>query len=132
METPFESTAAKSTVSPVESPSADHYGIPTDIRQRLPSLTKMQQFRRYPYTRIDEPKERIIENFFDIRDEDDADDLQCRLAIAQIVKDTDLPREPIPQYVKDAITEVLRKPYHWRSGKSKNLIHLLQSLDLTE
>ena len=65
---------------------------------------------------MDEPEERIIEKLFDIPDKDDAGDLQCRLAIAQIVKDTDLPREPIPQYVKNAITEGLRESYYWRSG----------------
>lgn len=129
METPASSKSTETTA--VESASTDAYGIPTEIQRRLPSLAKMQPFWKFSFTRMNDPEERIIENFMRMN-EDDTGDLQCRLAIAQILKDIDFPHEPIPQYAKNVITGVLRDPYYWRNGKRKDLIHLLQSLDITE
>lgn len=134
---PMEVSASSSTTNSivtraVESASTNAYELPTEIHQRLPSLTKLQPFRKYLLARMNDPEQRIIQDFLRPDVDEDTGDLLCRLAIAQILKDIDFPREPIPQYVKNAVIEVLRDSYYWRNDKRKDLIPLLRSLDVTE
>lgn len=112
----------------VKSTSTDPYGLPTGIQQRLPSLTKLQPFRERLNARTNDPEHEIIKAFLRPDVNEDTGDLLCRLAVAQIVKDTDFPHEPIPQYVKNAVTELLRDSYYWRNEKRPDLLSLLRTL----
>ena len=101
METPPSSTA-KLIEKAVESVSTDDYGIPMNIRQRLPSLAKMQYLSRYPFTRINGPEERVIEQFMDISTREDDGYLRCRrpTAVARLLKDVDFPSRAYPAVCK--------------------------------
>jgi hypothetical protein len=129
MEVSASSIATNSVViRAVKSSSTDPYGLPTGIQQRLPSLTKLQPFRERLNARTNDAEHEIIKDFLHPDVNEDTGDLLCRLAIAQIVKDTDFPHEPIPQYVKDAVIEVLRVSYYRRNDQRPDILSLLRTL----
>jgi hypothetical protein len=127
METPVSSIAQKSMVTrAIESLSTDA-DVPDEIEQRLPSLAKLKPFFAFIGTGLTE--EEFVSRFMAAC----RSDLECRLAIAQILKDIDFAHEPIPKYVMNAMTAVLlREPYFRRYGIREDLMPLLQSLVLTE
>jgi hypothetical protein len=59
------------------------------------------------------------------------DELECRLAIAQILKDVNFPHEPVPAYVVNAIRAILENPFHRaRPWVSEEVMLLFKSLSL--
>jgi hypothetical protein len=112
----------------IESLSTDSDGVPAEIQQRLPSLAKLKPFLKLPFTGTNETEEQFVIRFVEMN----ISELQCRLAIAQILKDIDAAREPIPTYVTSAIAAVLRRLHYWKYENREDLSHLLQSLVVTE
>lgn len=115
---------------------ADHdkpgVDVPADVQRQLPSLAKLHALDECiseklsnRYMMLDKGSNReYIEATFLVQ-EPLIDEALCRLAVAQILKDVNYPRSPLPGYVKAAATSVMHKMIR-RAGY--DTIQLLLSL----
>ena len=108
METPVSSNASVSKGVGTLTSCDDSNEIPPQIRRHLPSLVKMRPLfdNKSIGSLCKDANQDFIEKAFKIIPLHE-NDSSFRLAIAQILKDTDVPREVIPSYVHAAVKAVL-------------------------
>jgi len=132
METPISSRRQRLKQSPRSPPSPIYSEeIPAEIQRRLPSLTKIRPLIDAWDANVSinagNPAQRFVKQALAL-DLIGSDELSCRLAVAQILKDVDFPREPMPSYVLRAAGEVLQERYRQRT---EDIVDLLLSLSST-
>lgn len=113
MEIPIKKAVPPQSQAP---PHAGHEklgdDVPADIRTQLPSLSKLhaldKRISEKIYMRLaKDPNQEYMQATFSLQDTL-IDEALCRLVIAQILKDVNYPRNPLPKYVKAAADSVMQ------------------------